>query len=250
GASGSGRTRCGATPDFPASVLQRFIDMGKKSKKQRPKKQKARSRRESGIVPRSAASERTVTDVLAVQDASPPAVRTEGSSPEPAVDEVAGAAGQDSSRNAIRPQQLTPIEAADALAADIHAPTAGVGESPEGDAPAVEHRASRRVAVAVDIHFASDSHFFSGLSGDISEGGLFLSTYRPLDVGTEVDLEFSLPGEGRALHARGEVRWIREHSAYQSRGVGIAFEDLSEDDRERIHAFCSSRPPLYYDDVG
>src|SRR4051794_5111349 len=36
-------------------------------------------------------------------------------------------------------------------------------------AVAEEQRASQRVAVAVDIHLASDSQFFSGLSGDISE---------------------------------------------------------------------------------
>lgn len=117
-------------------------------------------------------------------------------------------------------------------------------------AVAEEHRASQRVAVAVDIHLASESHFFSGLSGDISEGGLFLSTYRPLPIGSTVDLEFSLPGSDVPVQARGEVRWLREHSTGQPRGVGIAFDELAEDDRERVHRFCTMRPPLYYDDVG
>ena len=115
---------------------------------------------------------------------------------------------------------------------------------------AEEQRASQRVAVAVDIHLSSDSQFFSGLSGDISEGGLFLSTYRTLPIGIAVDLEFSLPGTDSPLHARGEVRWLREHAPDQPRGVGIAFEELADDDRERIHRFCTVRPPLYYEDVG
>ena len=115
---------------------------------------------------------------------------------------------------------------------------------------AEEQRASQRASVAVDIHLASDSQFFSGLSGDISEGGLFLSTYRALPVGSAVDLEFSLPGSDSPLRARGEVRWLREHSPDQPRGVGIAFDELAEDDRERIHRFCTLRPPLYYEDVG
>jgi uncharacterized protein (TIGR02266 family) len=117
-------------------------------------------------------------------------------------------------------------------------------------AVAEEQRASQRVAVAVDIHLASDSQFFSGLSGDISEGGLFLSTYRALPVGCPVDIELTLPGTDTRLHAHGEVRWVREHSTGQPRGVGIAFDHLAEDDRERIHRFCTMRPPLYYDDVG
>lgn len=114
-------------------------------------------------------------------------------------------------------------------------------------AVAEELRASERVAVAVDIHLASDSQFFSGLSGDISEGGLFLSTYRPLPIGSAVDLEFSLPGSAAPVHARGEVRWLREHSTDQPRGVGIAFDELAEEDRDLIHRFCTVRPPLYYD---
>jgi len=128
------------------------------------------------------------------------------------------------------------------------APSRSVASAP--GAPLEEQRASRRVALEVDIHLASESHFFSGLSGDISEGGLFLSTYRPLPVGTQVDVEFSLPGIERAVHAHGEVRWIREHSADQSRGVGIAFEGLADEDRDVIHTFCGARPPLYYEDVG
>ncbi len=113
-----------------------------------------------------------------------------------------------------------------------------------------EQRASQRVSVTVDIHLASESQFFSGLSGDISEGGLFLSTYRPLPIGSAVDLEFSLPGSDSPLRARGEVRWLREHGSDQPRGVGIAFETLEDEDRERIHRFCALRPPLYYEDVG
>lgn len=113
-----------------------------------------------------------------------------------------------------------------------------------------EKRESQRVSLAVDIHLSSDSHFFSGLSGDISEGGLFLSTYRPIAVGSPVALEFSLPGTNDALRAKGEVRWLREHSTGQPQGVGIAFEELAEEDRERIHRFCTMRPPLYYEDVG
>lgn len=113
-----------------------------------------------------------------------------------------------------------------------------------------EHRASQRVAVAVEIDLASDSQFFSGLSGDISEGGLFLSTYRSLPVGSVVDLEFSLPGSEAPLRARGEVRWLREHATGQPRGVGIAFDELADEDRESIHRFCTMRPPLYYEDLG
>jgi uncharacterized protein (TIGR02266 family) len=113
-----------------------------------------------------------------------------------------------------------------------------------------ENRASPRVALDVELQLASDAHFFAGLSGDISEGGIFVSTYRPLAIGSEVDLTFSLPGSTRQLRARGRVRWHRDASPNSPPGAGIAFDDLAPDARDAIQRFCTSRPPLYYDDVG
>ena len=155
-----------------------------------------------------------------------------------------------------KPRGSAPVQAAEAPAASASLPEVEVAVPSQLDveevlaAHAEEQRASQRVSVAVDIHLASDSQFFSGLSGDISEGGLFLSTYRTLPIGSPVDLEFSLPGSDSPLRARGQVRWLREHAPEYPRGVGIAFEDLADDDRERIHRFCTLRPPLYYEDVG
>lgn len=128
--------------------------------------------------------------------------------------------------------------------------TTSLAEATREAVVAEEHRAAQRVSMFVEIHMASDSHFFSGLSGDISEGGVFVSTYRPLAQGDTVELEFSLPGSHDSIRVQGEVRWLREHSAHEPRGVGIAFDALPEEARDRIHAFCTVRPPLYYDDVG
>ena len=93
-------------------------------------------------------------------------------------------------------------------------------------------------------------NFFSGLSGDISEGGVFVSTYRDLAAGSLVELEFALPGSDAPVHAKGDVRWHRDGSAEAPPGVGIAFDELSPEHRKLIQRFCTMRPPLYYDDVG
>lgn len=108
-----------------------------------------------------------------------------------------------------------------------------------------DHRKGPRVTLEVDINLASDSHFFTGLSGDISEGGLFVSTYRNVDVGSEVDLEFSIPNG--AVATRGIVRWQRDASPYGPPGIGIAFYALTSMEREIIRDFCASRAPLYYE---
>ena len=108
-----------------------------------------------------------------------------------------------------------------------------------------EHRAHRRVVVAVAVGLGTDSHFFAGLSGDVSEGGVFVQTYRDIPVGSDVEVLFDLP-EGQ-LKAHGRVRWHRDNSDSSPPGVGIAFSALGAEDRRLIQSFCDRRPPLYYD---
>jgi uncharacterized protein (TIGR02266 family) len=154
---------------------------------------------------------------------------------------------------------LPPQDAAQAEAPMLDAPKleALVAELPEVTSPAPisepppslcpEKRASERASLSVELHMSSDSHIFTGLSGDISEGGVFVQTYRELADGSAVDMEFWLPGSNEALHLSGIVRWHRDGSPDAPPGVGIAFDELSNDERDRIHRFCSIRPPLYYD---
>jgi uncharacterized protein (TIGR02266 family) len=110
---------------------------------------------------------------------------------------------------------------------------------------ASERRASPRVPLEVDVSFTSESHFFVGLTGDLSEGGLFVATWRQLSVGTQVDVALSLP-DG-ILTACGHVRWMRHATEAGAPGVGLSFDELGERDRARIEAFCAARAPWYYD---
>jgi uncharacterized protein (TIGR02266 family) len=108
-----------------------------------------------------------------------------------------------------------------------------------------DKRATPRVRIEVDVSFTSESHFFVGLTGDLSEGGLFVATWRQLSVGTSVDVALALP-DG-LLVARGRVRWARRPVEDGPPGLGIAFEDLPEPDRLRIVMFCVARAPWYYE---
>jgi uncharacterized protein (TIGR02266 family) len=118
-------------------------------------------------------------------------------------------------------------------------------EAISGPLLAANHRAHPRVVVEVAVGLETESHFFAGLSGDVSEGGVFVQTYRDLPVGSAVEVQFDLP-ETR-LRAHGRVRWHREKSDSSPPGVGIAFEELGAADRRAIQKFCEAREPLYYD---
>jgi uncharacterized protein (TIGR02266 family) len=112
--------------------------------------------------------------------------------------------------------------------------------------PLVRERRSRpRVAIAIEVSLTSESHFYAGLTGDVSGGGVFVSTYEPHPMGSRVDIELALP-EG-PVRARGVVRWVREMANGVAPGLGIAFEHLSDDDQSAIERFCEERAPIYYD---
>lgn len=102
-----------------------------------------------------------------------------------------------------------------------------------------------RVFLEVDIGLASQSHFYTGLSRDLSQGGVFVATYRPQPAGTEVSLHFVLPN-GRAVKARGVVRWTADARGDFAPGMGIAFQDLEPEDLNAIVEFCEHRSPIYH----
>jgi uncharacterized protein (TIGR02266 family) len=113
--------------------------------------------------------------------------------------------------------------------------------------PHAEKRSSgARVFLEVDIGLLSDSNFYTGLSQDLSRGGLFVATYQPKPAGTTVRVYFVLP-DGHEVNADGVVRWTREESDDSPPGMGIAFQTLQDDDQRAIERFCEERAPLYHD---
>ena len=116
---------------------------------------------------------------------------------------------------------------------------------PPAIAPEHELRAAPRRQVEVDVGIHSDSHFFAGLTGDVSRGGLFVATYAKIAVGSKVTLDFELPN-GRVV-ANGTVRWLRSARDHHAPGFGVQFENVEPAMLKLIERFCQARPPLYYD---
>jgi len=134
------------------------------------------------------------------------------------------------------------------------APQAPAFGQPAPQAPAGQqapYRAQQgRTSVEANIGATTESNFYVGFSGEVSEGGVFLSTYEVLAKGTAVDLLVTLPG-GFELRAGGTVRFVRDpldFSADSEPGMGIQFDQLSPQDRELILRFIRKRPPVFYDE--
>jgi uncharacterized protein (TIGR02266 family) len=120
------------------------------------------------------------------------------------------------------------------------------GNSPSESCPRFDSGVHHRVAIEVTASPESESHFFVDLTGNLSQGGLFVATWRRLPVGTGVDLAIALPHGSLSL--RGRVRWVRDMAEGVVPGLGVAFEGLSPEQLVRIEEFCAQRAPLYVDD--
>ncbi|MCK8499882.1 MULTISPECIES: TIGR02266 family protein [Myxococcus] len=111
-------------------------------------------------------------------------------------------------------------------------------------------RRNGRVRMHTSIDMRSDSNFFTGFSMDISEGGVFIATVDAVPRGTQVELDFTLPG-GRPMKVTGVVRWVREANPKMPElmpGVGVQFTGLPEEVASVISSFVTTRDPMFYPD--
>lgn len=104
-----------------------------------------------------------------------------------------------------------------------------------------------REKLEANVGATTESNFFVGFSGEISEGGVFIATYLTLEVGTLVEVFLTLPG-GYESTIPGNVLFVRDPMDMESEpGIGIRFESLSTEARELILRFIRKRPPLFFD---
>ena len=74
-------------------------------------------------------------------------------------------------------------------------------------------RAAERFDLEVKVDLESDHNFYTGLTQNISSGGVFIATHHMRKIGDRITLKFTLPGSAKPLVVETEVRWIRENTA-------------------------------------
>jgi uncharacterized protein (TIGR02266 family) len=107
-----------------------------------------------------------------------------------------------------------------------------------------------RENVEANVGASSETNFYVGFSGEISEGGVFVATYSTLDVGALTTLHVTLPG-GFEFKVPGRVHFVRDPmdmSDDAEPGMGVKFEALSAEHRDLILRFVRTRAPMFYDD--
>jgi len=106
-----------------------------------------------------------------------------------------------------------------------------------------------RRRIEANLGATTQSNFYVGFSGEIAHGGVFLATYEALAKDTSVRMLVTLPG-GFEFECDGYIRFVRDPMDFMSEaepGMGIQFEELSNEARDLVLRFIRQRPPIFYD---
>ena len=85
--------------------------------------------------------------------------------------------------------------------------------------PPDDRRLSQRMPVLLVASYTDREDMLRATITNLSDGGLFIRTSRPLPIGTEVYLAIQL-GSAPAIRQKGRVTWVRGHD---EEGMGVRF---------------------------
>jgi type IV pilus assembly protein PilZ len=105
-----------------------------------------------------------------------------------------------------------------------------------------DRRREARAPIELKVEYKRLNTFFYDYTKNISKGGTFIKTERPLDIGTIFLFKLMVPSREEPIALRGEVRWvIKEGSprppdvpADHEPGMGIRFVYDDDQHRDRL----------------
>lgn len=89
--------------------------------------------------------------------------------------------------------------------------------------PPHERRSEPRRPIELKVEYKRLNTFFADYTKNISRGGTFIKTSRPLPVGTEFLFKLFVPGRAEPLTIHGEVQRIIDAADAEEPGMAIRF---------------------------
>lgn len=106
-------------------------------------------------------------------------------------------------------------------------------------------RKTVRKPIALKVKFRSKNleEFVEKYATNISTGGIFIKTKKPLPVGTIIDLEIKLLEDEPLLKGKGEVVWRKEYAPGMKgqSGMGIKFVELEEESKKLLERVLTTK---------
>lgn len=119
------------------------------------------------------------------------------------------------------------------LPSALRPPNLGLGMSERGR----ERRESGRAALELPVEYERLNALLSDYTQNISQGGTFIRTERPLEVGTVLSFTIRAPQLEDPLVLRGVVRWVVDAdraAGGRPAGMGVAFVYESPAEQEAV----------------
>ena len=85
-----------------------------------------------------------------------------------------------------------------------------------------------RHTMKAKVTVRSQTNFFMGFSENISEGGVFVSTFSPPSIGERISVDIPLGDGDNSVAVEGIVRWHRTQVDGSATGCGVQFLEPSE----------------------
>ena len=107
-------------------------------------------------------------------------------------------------------------------------------------ATAFSDRAAPRITKTLSLNFKDGHAFIEAYTGNISNGGLFIKTAKPLKQGEQFLLKLQLPGLPEPMKIKSEVAWAKTQTEGKDKapaGMGVRFCEVDQKDREIINQY-------------
>jgi type IV pilus assembly protein PilZ len=107
------------------------------------------------------------------------------------------------------------------------------------DAPGANRRTDDRHAIELKVEYKRLNTFFADYTKNISKGGTFIRTDKPLDIGTEFVFALTIPQLADPVKFRGKVVWttpLEKATEESPCGMGIKFQYSSDEERVQTEA--------------
>ncbi len=115
--------------------------------------------------------------------------------------------------------------------------------SDEDEVRWADRRGTARHAITLRVDYKRMNTFFADYAKNISKGGTFIRTSKPLGIGTEFVFVLSIPGQPEHLALKGEVMWTVDEAGAtsdQPAGMGIRFRFADGSERQALETFVGN----------
>src|SRR6478672_6569527 len=98
----------------------------------------------------------------------------------------------------------------------------------------IEGREHHRAPIELKVDYKKLNSFFADYTKNISKGGTFIKTKKPLPIGTRFVFTLNVPNRPNPFELVGEVAWSRSDGEEPGMGIKFIFQaDSQRDDFEK-----------------